>query len=90
MKSQWKKIKCKKCGYIYDSHPNVFNEKRLDGLCIKCYHKKEKMKEDLTPRQMERLSEWMNEWEIERYLGQEYYAERLDKREYYWNGGIEL
>jgi hypothetical protein len=44
----------------------------------------------LTDLQMECLSDWMCDWEIERFLGQEYYADRLDRREYYWNGGVEL
>jgi len=48
------------------------------------------MNEHLNKIQMERLAEWMNEWVIERYLGQEYFSERLDDREYYWNGGIEI
>jgi hypothetical protein len=41
------------------------------------------MMEDLTPRQMENLSEWMNDFAIDEMLG-------LNDREYFWNGGIEL
>ena len=48
--------------------------------------KKAKMR-DLTPRQMERLADWMNEFAIDQHLNT---FERGCEREYFWNGGIEL
>jgi len=40
-KSLWKKIRCKTCGFEYSSHPDVLDEKKLDGDCIRCFRKKE-------------------------------------------------
>ena len=47
MKSNRKIIKCKTCGFEYQSHPNVLDEKKLDGDCIGCYRKKEKANGEL-------------------------------------------
>lgn len=51
------------------------------------YQEREEEMIDLTPRQMENLSEWMNEFAIDQYLDT---FERGCEREYFWNGGIEL
>ncbi len=42
--SKWKLVTCKKCGFTYTSHPDLFNEKKLDGLCVKCFNEKENKK----------------------------------------------
>lgn len=39
--SKFKQITCSGCGFTYQSHPNIFDEKKLNGLCIKCFHEKE-------------------------------------------------
>lgn len=39
--SQFKMIKCRVCGFEYVSHPDVLDEKKLDGRCISCFHKSE-------------------------------------------------
>jgi predicted Zn-ribbon and HTH transcriptional regulator len=37
-----KQIACKDCGFVYESHPDVLDEKKLAGRCIKCFHAWEK------------------------------------------------
>jgi len=44
--SKFKQITCSGCGFTYESHPNIFDEKKLNGLCIKCFHEQELKKED--------------------------------------------
>ena len=41
----FKTIICKICGFKYQSHPDVLDEKKLDGRCIDCFRVQEK-KED--------------------------------------------
>lgn len=44
--SKFKQITCSGCGFTYESHPNIFDEKKLNGLCIKCFHEQELKQED--------------------------------------------
>ncbi len=43
--TKWRTIKCKECGFVYQTHPDVLDVEKLDGLCIGCFYKKEKVKE---------------------------------------------
>ena len=43
--SKWKKVKCKTCGFEFQSHPDVLDEEKLNGECILCFHTRELRRE---------------------------------------------